>query len=120
MWVRLVTRGMRGLLSVSDLFQPWKRPLVCFQLVSHKVLRWLVPVLLFVLLAASTAQADRPFYFYSFLLQVAFYQAALLSVRFPLHRRGELPGISPSLCPPKPAAPLTPCSAPRGRKKTPS
>src|SRR5205807_946171 len=59
MRVRVVTRGMRGLLSVPDLFQPWKHPWVCFQLVSHKVLRWLVPVFLFVLLAASTAQADR-------------------------------------------------------------
>jgi len=116
MRVRVVTRGMRGLLSVPDLFKPWKHPWVCFQLVSHKVLRWLVPVLLFVLLAASTAQADRPFYFYSFLLQVAFYQAALLSVRFPLHRRWKLLGIPLYFCTLNAAALLSLIELLRGRK----
>src|SRR2546427_528553 len=116
MRVRVVTRGMRGLLSVPDLFIPWKRPWVCFQLVSHKVLRWLVPVFLFVLLAASTAQADRPFYFYAFLLQVAFYQAALLSVRFPLHRRWKLLGIPLYFCTLNAAALLSLIELLRGRK----
>ncbi|PYU32831.1 MAG: glycosyltransferase family 2 protein [Acidobacteria bacterium] len=116
MRVRVVTRGMRGLLSVPDLFQPWKHPWVCFQLVSHKVLRWLVPVFLFVLLAASTAQADRPFYFYAFLLQVAFYQAALLSVRFPLHRRWKLLGIPLYFCTLNAAALLSLIELLRGRK----
>src|SRR5947209_2924754 len=44
MRVRVVTRAMRGLLSVSDLLKPWKFFWPAFQLWSHKVLRWMVPL----------------------------------------------------------------------------
>ncbi|HEY6249067.1 MAG TPA: glycosyltransferase family 2 protein, partial [Candidatus Angelobacter sp.] len=43
MRVRVITRGMRGLLSVPELLKPWKYPWIAFQLFSHKILRWMVP-----------------------------------------------------------------------------
>jgi cellulose synthase/poly-beta-1,6-N-acetylglucosamine synthase-like glycosyltransferase len=86
MRVRVVTRGMRGLLSVPDLFKPWKHPWVSFQLVSHKVLRWFVPVFLMVLFASSAALVSLPFYRWCFLLQTVFYLLALLSSVLRFHR----------------------------------
>ena len=116
MRVRVVTRGMRGLLSVPELFKPWKYGWVCFQLVSHKVMRWLVPLFLAILLAASVALAGWPFYFWMFLLQVAFYLAALLSTVLPLHRRWKLLGIPLYFCTLNAAALLSLIELLRGRK----
>ena len=48
MRVRVVTRAMRGLLSVSDLLKPWKFAWPAFQLWSHKIMRWMVPLFLIV------------------------------------------------------------------------
>ncbi len=116
MRVRVVTRAMRGLLSVPDLFKPWKHTWVTFQLVSHKVLRWLVTLYLVVLLAASAALAGQPFYHVLFLLQLAFYLAALLSIALPLHRRWKLLGIPLYFCTLNAAAVLSLIELLRGKK----
>ena len=61
MRVRVVTRGMNGILSVSDLLMPWKYGWVSLHLLSHKVLRWLVSVFLILLFLASAALYQHPF-----------------------------------------------------------
>ncbi len=53
MRVRVVTRAMRGLLSVSDLLKPWKFAWPAFQLWSHKIMRWMVPLFLIALFIAN-------------------------------------------------------------------
>jgi len=79
MRVRVIVRGMRGLLYMKSLFNPIRYPFAAFQLLAHKVLRWTVPVLLFVVLCANVALANRTS-FYSALLfvQCVFYTIALL------------------------------------------
>ena len=52
MRVRVITRGMRGLLSVPELLKPWKYPWIALQLFSHKVLRWMVPLFLLLVVVA--------------------------------------------------------------------
>ena len=54
-----------------------------WQLLSHKYLRLCAPVLLIVLLAASTALAAHPFYRIALALQLAFYLAATFGLIFP-------------------------------------
>ena len=44
MRVRVITRGMNGIRYVAHLLNPLRYPFVAFQLFSHKVLLWLVPV----------------------------------------------------------------------------
>lgn len=79
MRVRVIVRGMRGLLYMSSLFNPIRHPFVAFQLLTHKVLRWLVPVLLLVVLCANVALAGRAvFYSVLVILQFVFYAIALL------------------------------------------
>ena len=68
---------------------------LCFSFVSHKLLRWLVPLFLTVALAASIPAALRGGFFMNALLagQLAFYALALagkLRVRGPLRRPASL------------------------------
>lgn len=81
MRVRVVTRGMRGLLYMKRLFNPLRYGFVSSQLLSHKVLRWFVPVFLLVLFASNLwLLGISYFYDVTFLLQCAFYATALLGI----------------------------------------
>lgn len=77
MRIRVITRAMRGILFARGLLNPFRFPFVSFQLISHKVLRWLIPFFLIGLLAANAFLLDRQFYVIIFALQVAFYLLAL-------------------------------------------
>lgn len=98
MRVRVATRGIRGILSVSELLKPWKHPWVCFQLMSHKVLRWLAPFFLVILFTTSVGLARGSAFLFLVELQAAFYAFALLSVVVPLHRRWKLLGMPLYFC----------------------
>ena len=87
MRVRIVSRAMLGILSVADLLNPRSHPWVAFQLVSHKVLRWLVPVFLLGLFAGNAVLAAEPGVFrLLFCLQALFYLSALLAAWLPIGR----------------------------------
>lgn len=78
--VRIVAGGWQAVVRLWPLLLPGK-PLVCFQYVSHRVLRWvLVPELLVIALFANLALAlgESPLYEVLLLAQLAFYSAALL------------------------------------------
>ena len=98
MRVRVVTRGMRGLLSVRDLFKPWKHPWVSFQLISHKVLRWLVPAFLMLLLLSNVPLAAKPFFAFTLVLQVVFYLMAAIAKVVPIHRTWGVLGVPLFFC----------------------
>jgi cellulose synthase/poly-beta-1,6-N-acetylglucosamine synthase-like glycosyltransferase len=116
MRVRVVTRAMRGLLSVSDLLQPWKFAWIAFQLWSHKIMRWMVPLFLIVLLAANLLLLDLPLYRAILALQLFFYAAALLNMLLPLHRQWKPLGIPLFFCTLNAAALVSMVEICRGRK----
>src|SRR6476660_2189032 len=116
MRVRVVTRAMRGLLSVSDLLQPWKFAWPAFQLWSHKVMRWMVPLFLIALFAANLFLLDSPFYRVTLALQLAFYAAALLNMLLPVHRQWKPLGIPLFFCTLNAAALVSMLEICRGRK----
>lgn len=78
MRIRVVTRGMRGLLYIRRLFNPTSHPYYFFQIFSHKVLRWFFVELAVVLILCNLVLLNEPLYIYLFLLQCAFYGSALL------------------------------------------
>jgi cellulose synthase/poly-beta-1,6-N-acetylglucosamine synthase-like glycosyltransferase len=78
MRVRVVTRGMRGLMYMRALLNPLRHGFVAFQLLSHKVMRWLVPLFLGVALLANVALLGRPLYDVLFVLQLSFYVIAAI------------------------------------------
>jgi cellulose synthase/poly-beta-1,6-N-acetylglucosamine synthase-like glycosyltransferase len=116
MRVRVVTRGMRGILSVPALLNPFQYGWVSFQLISHKVLRWLVPVFMLMVLAGSGALWHQPFYRALFALQCAFYAFVLLTLVVPLHRIWKPLGIPLYFCTINAAAICSVLEVARGRK----
>lgn len=116
MRVRVVTRAMRGLLSVSDLLQPWKFAWPAFQLWSHKIMRWMVPLFLITLFAANFILLDFPLYRLTLAAQLFFYAAALLNMLLPLHRQWKPLGIPLFFCTLNAAALVSMIEICRGRK----
>ncbi len=116
MRVRVITRGMRGLLSVPDLLKPWKYGWIAFQLFSHKILRWLVPVFLLVLLGSNVALRHEHYFRFLLLAQAAFYLLALMQAIVPLHRRWKLLGVPLYFCTLNAAALFSTIELLRGRK----
>lgn len=118
MRVRVITRGMRGVLSVSDLLNPAKHGWVAFQLISHKVLRWLAPLYLVLLFASNALMWRADGYQLVFAGQALFYSLALLSLFWPLHRRLKLLSLPLYFCTVNLAALCSLMELVRGKKYT--
>jgi cellulose synthase/poly-beta-1,6-N-acetylglucosamine synthase-like glycosyltransferase len=116
MRVRVVTRAMRGLLSVSPLLEPWKFGWVSFQLWSHKVLRWMVPLMLLLLLASNVALLNVPLYRWALAAQLLFYAASIVTALLPLHRLWKPLGLPLFFCTLNAAALVAMIDLCRGRK----
>jgi cellulose synthase/poly-beta-1,6-N-acetylglucosamine synthase-like glycosyltransferase len=116
MRVRVITRGMRGLLSVPNLLNPWRYPWIAFQLFCHKVLRWMVSVFLLVLLAATAALYNEPYFRTLLFLQLFFYGMALLQLVVPMHRWWKPLGVPLYFCTLNGAAIMGVIELLRGRK----
>jgi cellulose synthase/poly-beta-1,6-N-acetylglucosamine synthase-like glycosyltransferase len=116
MRVRVITRGMRGLLSVPELLKPWKYPWIAFQLFSHKILRWMVPIFLVLLLASNFTIMSLPYFRALMVLQLGFYALALLQALVPIHRRWKPLGIPLYFCILNAAAMLGVIDLLRGKK----
>ncbi len=78
MRIRVINRAMRGIMYASQLLNPFKYPFVSFQLISHKVLRWLVPFFLIGLISSNLFLVGTHwFYNLMFAGQMVCYSAAL-------------------------------------------
>jgi cellulose synthase/poly-beta-1,6-N-acetylglucosamine synthase-like glycosyltransferase len=90
---RVITRGLRGAFTMPALLNPLRHPWFATLLWSHRVLRWLVPVFLLLLLAASVPLAARGPAFQAVLAaQLAVYGVG--GVAYGLERlRVRLPGL---------------------------
>lgn len=82
---RIVARSIYGLWRSPGALNPFRQPLFAFQVVSHKVIRWLVPALLVVMLATSAGVGLARLSPYDWLFggQLLFYAFALVGGLFP-------------------------------------
>jgi biofilm PGA synthesis N-glycosyltransferase PgaC len=82
--IRIAAGGIQSILRLKSLFNPFKNPLLSFQYISHRVLRWTVTpfmlILVFILNAALAWQPDAAFYQIVFAGQVLFYTLAILGL----------------------------------------
>ena len=77
--VRIMNRGLRGVMMRKSLLNPFKTGFYAVILFAHKVLRRLVPFFLILLLISSLMLLNyAPFYRYFAILQLVFYGLALL------------------------------------------
>ena len=118
MRVRVGTRGIRGVLSVPELLRPRHHAWTAFQLISHKILRWMVPLFLIPLFAGSAANLHVPAFRLLLLLQLLFYGFGLASLVLPLHRRWKILGIPLFFCTLNAAALISMLQVWRGHKFT--
>lgn len=82
--VRTVVRGLTVLFAERGLLNPFRFGLFSWQLVSHKLVRWVVPFAMLATLAASGVLGPRSAFFaVAFALQAAGYLAAGLVASFP-------------------------------------
>lgn len=77
---RVVNRGLRGVGYMPEVLNPLQHPFLCFQIISHRLLRWGIPFLLIVAFVSNAFLLDAPFYRLMFILQLAFYGAALAAL----------------------------------------
>jgi len=89
--VRIVSRSFNALFRVPGILNPWHNPRHWLLLVSHKLLRWLIPFFLFLLFAASLMLLHSPFYRIALLLQTAFYAMAIIGWILPVARTAWKP-----------------------------
>ena len=83
MRVRVIRGGMTGLLFARGVLNPFKYPFASFQLISHKLLRWFVPIFLLTAMISNVIlvlQSDAFVYLNILLaLQCLFYTFALMA-----------------------------------------
>lgn len=94
MRIRVIRGGITGLIYANKVLNPLKNPVASFQLLSHKVLRWLVPVFGLLLLSSSVISAASESSSISIkvllLLQLLFYLLAIISYvleKFEIHNK---------------------------------
>lgn len=76
--VRIASGGFQVLPHLGFLRSPWRRPTLTLFFLSHKLLRWLAPFPLIILLVSAAALASTPLYLAALCAQLAFYVLAAL------------------------------------------
>jgi cellulose synthase/poly-beta-1,6-N-acetylglucosamine synthase-like glycosyltransferase len=89
---RIVNRSIRGLMRVKEVLLPWRTGVFSVEVVSHKLLRWLIPLFLLIGYAGSVllAMTGRPLF-----VIIALGGGLLLLLAFIARlspRKNELPG----------------------------
>jgi len=89
--VRIITQTLADLWRNRDVLNPFRKGFYAVQLLSHKVMRYLVPLFLIMLLVTSALLAFGSLFYLAILIaQVGFYLAAAASalmVRFGINSR---------------------------------
>lgn len=79
--IRIAAGGVQSIVKLKSLFYFWRNPVLSFQYISHRVLRWsITPFLLIIILMANTVLAlYHPSMIYGYLLlaQITFYLLAV-------------------------------------------
>ncbi|MFZ5862714.1 MAG: glycosyltransferase family 2 protein [Nitrospirota bacterium] len=97
--IRTSTRGIAVLVAQRALLNPIAYPVFAWQLISHKLLRWMVPFLLLGVFASSLALApDGPVFRTLVAAQVLFYGIALLGYLLPSWRSAALVRVPYFFC----------------------
>jgi len=82
--IRIAAGGIQSILRLKSLFNPFKNPVLSFQYISHRVLRWTVTpfllILVFILNALLASESGATFYQLIFAGQILFYLLAILGL----------------------------------------
>ena len=76
---RIALRGMRGLIHMRQLMNPFRYGFVAISLISTRLLRWLSPVFLIILFLSNLFLLDTALYYSFLIMQVGFYLTAFIA-----------------------------------------
>ncbi len=65
---RIVNRSFRGLMKVKEVLNPLKFGFFSFEVISHKLLRWLIPVFLLIIASGSAYLSGQGVFFFQGLI----------------------------------------------------
>jgi cellulose synthase/poly-beta-1,6-N-acetylglucosamine synthase-like glycosyltransferase len=85
--IRMTARNWAGTLSRPALLNPLRFPLTALELVSHKLLRWLTPFFLTIILVSNALLAFHGQLSALWWLQVGFYLSAFIGWRLARHQK---------------------------------
>lgn len=90
MRVRVIRGGMSGMLYARKILNPFAYPVPFFQLLSHKILRWMIPVFIISIFVFNSyavyAEPENLFPQVLMVLQLGFYMTALFA--YALEKKG--------------------------------
>lgn len=75
---RIILRSWHGILYAKDLLNPFKYSFFALQVISHKILRWLIPLFLIVLFTTNFLLLFNNFYRITLIIQLILYCFALI------------------------------------------
>lgn len=79
MRIRVIVRGIKGMLYMKKLYNLKKYPFIAFQLISHKVIRWLVPFFcIFIFITSIMLSKHSSLYAFLLYSQIIFYIFAII------------------------------------------
>lgn len=88
---RIAAGGLQSIWWLRDMMNPFHHPLVAFQFISHRVLRWsITPIALFLLIPLNVAlvfMKAGAIYNWIWILQILFYATAFLG--YYLEKKGK-------------------------------
>ena len=88
---RIAAGGLQSIWWLRDMMNPFHHPLVAFQFISHRVLRWsITPIALFLLIPLNVAlvfMKAGAIYNWTWILQILFYATAFLG--YYLEKKGK-------------------------------
>ena len=82
---RIISQGLRAVAAHADLLNPFRHRFLSFQLISHKLLRWMVSLLLIVLFVSNLFLLDQPLFALAAGVQIGFYGLAAIGGLFRKH-----------------------------------
>jgi len=88
---RIISRSLNAVCRAPGVLLPWTQPRHWIALISHKVLRWFIPLFLLVLFFASLGLRQTPFFAAVFWLQLTFYFLAVLG--WYMEKGGKCPRV---------------------------
>lgn len=80
--VRIVTGALYGLKYIKDILNPFRWRFFAFEIISHKVLRWLQPFFLIAIFISNIFLLDKLPFLVFFLLQLLLYVCGVLGLIF--------------------------------------
>lgn len=93
--VRTVIRGIAALFSQKEVMNPFKYGLFSFQVISHKLMRWLVPWFLLITLLSNLLLWNQHWLFsLTLIAQVIFYLLSIIGSLFSAAKQNALIKIS--------------------------